>query len=47
MSASKDVKPRDARLIHLLLTGLNVTEYEENVPLQLMTFAHQYISSTL
>lgn len=44
---AKDVKPRDTRLIHLLLTSLDVPEYEENVPLQLLTFAHQYVSSAL
>lgn len=42
-----DIKPRDTRLVHLLLSSLNVPAYEENVPLQLLTFAHQYVHSTL
>ena len=40
-------KPRDARLLHLLLTNLSVQEYEENVLLQLLTFAHNYVYSSL
>lgn len=47
MSSPKEAKPRDARLIHLLLSSLNVSAYEENVPLQLLTFAHQYVHSAL
>lgn len=33
--------PRDARLVHLILTSLGVEAYQQNVPLQLMTFAHR------
>ncbi|CCG81070.1 Transcription initiation factor TFIID subunit 9 [Taphrina deformans PYCC 5710] len=47
MSSPKESKPRDTRLIHLLLSSLNVSAYEENVPLQLLTFAHHYVHSAL
>lgn len=47
MSTEKEAKPRDTRLMHLLLSSLNVPSYEENVPLQLLTFAHQYVHSAL
>lgn len=47
MSSPREAKPREARLIHLLLTSLNVPAYEENIPLQLLTFAHQYVHSAL
>jgi transcription initiation factor TFIID subunit 9B len=40
-------RPRDARLIHLILGNLGVTAYQERVPLQLMDFAYRYTSSTL
>ncbi|BFZ52995.1 Transcription initiation factor TFIID subunit 9 [Savitreella phatthalungensis] len=33
--------------MHLMLNALNVEQYEENVSLQLLTFAHQYASSIL
>ena len=40
-------RPRDARLIHMILANLGVTSYQERVPLQLMDFAYRYTSSTL
>lgn len=47
MSAEDAKKPRDARLIHVILANLGVTAYEERVPLMLMDFAYRYTSSTL
>ncbi|KAI5783503.1 transcription initiation factor IID, 31kD subunit-domain-containing protein, partial [Pyronema domesticum] len=40
-------KPRDARLIHLVLSSMNVTAYQERVPLMLMDFAYRYTSGVL
>ena len=40
-------KPRDARLIHMILAHYGVTSYQERVPLQLMDLAYRYTSSTL
>ena len=40
-------KPRDARLVHMILMNQGVTSYAERVPLQLMDFAYRYTSSTL
>lgn len=40
-------RPRDYRLIHLLLTAKGVNAYQERVPLQLMDFAYRYTSSVL
>ena len=40
-------RPRDARLIHMILANLGVTAYQERVPLQLMDFAYRYTSSIL
>ncbi|MCJ1225659.1 Transcription initiation factor TFIID subunit 9 [Toensbergia leucococca] len=40
-------RPRDARLLHMVLANLGVTSYQERVPLQLMDFAYRYTSSTL
>ncbi|KZF22029.1 TFIID-31kDa-domain-containing protein, partial [Xylona heveae TC161] len=40
-------RPRDARLIHMVLANLGVTAYQERVPLQLLDFAYRYTSSTL
>lgn len=40
-------RPRDARLIHMILANLGITSYHERVPLQLMDFAYRYTSSTL
>lgn len=38
-------RPRDARLIHMILANLGVNGYQERVPLQLMDFAYRYTSS--
>lgn len=38
----KSRRPRDARLIHTLLTSLGVQSYEERVPQMLMDFAYRY-----
>lgn len=40
-------RPRDARLLHMVLASYGVTAYQERVPLQLMDFAYRYTSSTL
>lgn len=43
----KSRRPRDARLIHVLLASLGVTAYQERVPLQLLDFAYRYTSGVL
>lgn len=40
-------RPRDSRLIHMLLTSLGVTAYQERVPLQVLDFAYRHSSSIL
>lgn len=40
-------RPRDARLIHLLLSSQGVTAYQERVPLQILDFAYRHTSSIL
>lgn len=40
-------RPRDARLLHMILANLGVAAYQERVPLQLMDFAYRYTSSIL
>ncbi|KAJ4375644.1 Transcription initiation factor TFIID subunit 9 [Didymella sp. IMI 355093] len=40
-------RPRDARLIHLLLANMGVHAYTERVPLQLLDFAYRYTSGVL
>ncbi|EHY54389.1 Transcription initiation factor TFIID subunit 9 [Exophiala dermatitidis] len=40
-------RPRDHRLIHLLLASHGITAYQQRVPLQLMDFAYRYTSSVL
>lgn len=40
-------RPRDHRLIHLLLASHGVNAYQERVPLQLMDFAYRYTSTIL
>ncbi|PMD37989.1 TFIID-31kDa-domain-containing protein [Hyaloscypha variabilis F] len=40
-------RPRDARLIHMLLASLGCTAYQERVPLQLLDFAYRHSSSIL
>jgi transcription initiation factor TFIID subunit 9B len=41
------LKPRDARLLHLLLTSAQVPAYSAKVPIQLLDFAYRYIHSIL
>lgn len=43
----KSRRPRDHRLIHLLLASHGIAAYQERVPLQLMDFAYRYTSSIL
>ncbi|KAI9837029.1 MAG: hypothetical protein M1819_000678 [Sarea resinae] len=40
-------RPRDARLIHMVLASLGLSSYQDRVPLQLLDFAYRYTSSTL
>ncbi|EXJ86885.1 transcription initiation factor TFIID subunit 9B [Capronia epimyces CBS 606.96] len=40
-------RPRDHRLIHLLLASHGVSAYQQRVPLQLMDFAYRYTNSVL
>ncbi|KAH6900317.1 transcription initiation factor IID, 31kD subunit-domain-containing protein [Thelonectria olida] len=40
-------RPRDARLVELLLTSQGVTSYEQRVPLLLLDFAYRHTSSVL
>lgn len=40
-------RPRDARLLHMVLANYGVSAYQDRVPLQLMDFAYRYTSSTL
>lgn len=46
-SSTSQPRPRDARLIELLLTSQGVTSYEQRVPLQLLDFAYRHTSSVL
>ncbi|KEY65118.1 hypothetical protein S7711_04208 [Stachybotrys chartarum IBT 7711] len=46
-STSTAARPRDARLIELLLTSQGVTSYEQRVPLLLLDFAYRHTSSIL
>lgn len=39
--------PRDVRLLHLLLASQAIQHYEDQVPLQLMDFAHRYTRGVL
>lgn len=41
------LKPRDARLLHLLLTAAQVPAYTPKVPIQLLDFAYRYTHSVL
>ncbi|KAI9368098.1 transcription initiation factor IID, 31kD subunit-domain-containing protein [Aspergillus egyptiacus] len=43
----KSRRPRDVRLIHMLLASQGVTAYQERVPLQLLDFAYRYTSGVL
>lgn len=40
-------RPRDVRLLHLVLASLGITAYQERVPLQLLDFAYRYTSGVL
>ncbi|KAI9892960.1 MAG: Transcription initiation factor TFIID subunit 9 [Vezdaea aestivalis] len=40
-------RPRDTRLLHVLLTRQGVSAYQERVPLQLLDYAYRYTSSVL
>ncbi|PMD30554.1 hypothetical protein L207DRAFT_613934, partial [Hyaloscypha variabilis F] len=40
-------RPRDARLMHMLLSSLGCTAYQERVPLQLLDFTYRHSSSIL
>lgn len=40
-------RPRDARTIHLILSQMGVTAYQERVPLQLLDFAYRYTAGIL
>ncbi|KAK4624515.1 Transcription initiation factor TFIID subunit 9 [Fulvia fulva] len=40
-------RPRDARLIHLILHAQGLHSYQERVPLQLLDFAYRYTSGVL
>ncbi|MCJ1449447.1 MAG: Transcription initiation factor TFIID subunit 9 [Stictis urceolatum] len=40
-------RPRDARLIHMILANMGVNAYQERVPVQLLDFCYRYTSSTL
>ncbi|KAM0467004.1 hypothetical protein ACHAPV_000516 [Trichoderma viride] len=40
-------RPRDSRLVELLLTSQGVTSYEQRVPLLLLDFAYRHTSSVL
>ncbi|CAR28796.1 hypothetical protein ZYGR_0U01550 [Zygosaccharomyces rouxii] len=44
--AAQDI-PRDVRLLHLLLASQSIHQYEDQVPLQLMDFAHRYTRGVL
>ncbi|PNY24546.1 Uncharacterized protein TCAP_05526 [Tolypocladium capitatum] len=46
-TAASDPRPRDARLVELLLTSQGVTAYEQRVPLLLLDFAYRHTSSIL
>ncbi|KAJ5819309.1 hypothetical protein N7474_004900 [Penicillium riverlandense] len=45
--SGKSRRPRDVRLVHMLLASLGVTAYQERVPLQLLDFAYRYTSNVL
>ena len=47
LDAGFSKRPRDARLIHLLLANMGAHAYTERVPLQLLDFSYRYTSSIL
>jgi transcription initiation factor TFIID subunit 9B len=40
-------RPRDGRILHMILANMGVTAYQERVPQQLMDFAYRHTSSIL
>lgn len=46
-AAAAAPRPRDARLVELLLTSQGVTAYEQRVPLLLLDFAYRHTSAIL
>lgn len=40
-------RPRDARLLHLILSSQGIESYEEQVALQLLDFAYRYTANVL
>ena len=40
-------RPRDGRVLHMILANMGVTAYQERVPQQLMDFAYRHTSSIL
>lgn len=47
MTETQEEVPRDVRLLHLLLASQAIQQYEDQVPLQLMDFAHRYTRGVL
>ncbi|CAI7641527.1 unnamed protein product [Penicillium bialowiezense] len=45
--SGKSRRPRDVRLVHMLLASLGVTSYQDRVPLQLLDFAYRYTANVL
>jgi transcription initiation factor TFIID subunit 9B len=45
--SGKTRRPRDVRLVHMLLASLGVTSYQDRVPLQLLDFAYRYTANVL
>lgn len=45
--SGKSRRPRDVRLVHMLLASLGVTAYQDRVPLQLLDFAYRYTANIL
>ncbi|KAJ5089352.1 hypothetical protein N7532_008036 [Penicillium argentinense] len=45
--SGKSRRPRDVRLVHMLLASLGVGGYQDRVPLQLLDFAYRYTSNVL
>ncbi|KAK9455459.1 hypothetical protein V1511DRAFT_292119 [Dipodascopsis uninucleata] len=39
--------PRDARILHLIMSSLGVQSYQDRVPLQIMDFAYRYTNAIL
>ncbi|CCC69072.1 hypothetical protein NCAS_0C00820 [Naumovozyma castellii] len=46
-TTTQEDTPRDVRLLHLLLAAQSIHQYEDQVPLQLMDFAHRYARGIL